>query len=355
MSMHIASLTLHNYRNYADEVFEFDPCLTLIVAPNAHGKTNMLEALHFASTGKGVYEHTKEELVRFGEANMHVELIFQDENEHRTSFKAGIAQQESGSTKHFMVHGTRKGMYSYTQLTPPVVLFSPSFMNIIEGSPTKRRDFVDIILCRIDLAYKKHLHNYENGLRKRNRILESERNPTKLREALHFWNDFLIEHATYITQKRQWLADYMNTQTMPTMTRSFKLVYSPKEMTLASLEESFEKQFYQKRTLVGPQRDDFRIDLLKNDAWISVHAFASRGEQRLALLWLILHQLDLYEHHVSLAPILLLDDILSELDETNKKLIQTLVTRYQTILTSAEPIPEDVLKAHKTILLKASS
>lgn len=348
MSMRITSVTLHNYRNYSDQTFTFDPQLTLILAPNAHGKTNILEAIHFASTGRGIYEDAKEELIRFGESDMHVVLTIEQSGESET-FKAGIAIQESGSVKHFMAHGTRKGMFSYTQLTPPVVMFSPSFMNIIEGSPSKRRTFIDIVLCRIDVAYKKHLRNYENALRKRNKILETERHQDKLREALHFWDEYLIEQSSYITSKRHWLTDYVNAVAVPHMTRMFRLVYTPKPMTPQTLDDSWEKQFFQRRTLVGPQRDDFRIEQHKDGNWMSVHAFASRGEQRLALLWLTLHQLDLYKQHLSQPPTLLLDDILSELDDVNKSHIQSLVQQFQTILTSAEPIPESVLQPGKIL------
>lgn len=353
------SLKLHNYRSYTDESFEFDPRLTLIQAPNAHGKTNLLEALYFASTGRGIYEDAKEELIHFGEKDMYVVLSCRDgENGTRDGdganervFKAGIHTLETGAVKHFMVQTNRKGMYSYTRETPPVVLFSPSFMNIIEGSPSKRRVFVDVLLCRIDIEYKKRLRNYENAIRKRNKIIEKERDEGKLREALHFWDTYLIEQADYIVAKRSWLAEYMNSTPLEHMGHTFTLKYIPRVMSGQTLEESFEKQYYQRRTLVGPQRDEFRIIKDKQGVDVDVHTYASRGEQRLALLWLIIHQLNLYASHLESPPILLLDDILSELDDDNKTLIQNIVGKYQTIVTSAEEIPEEVMRPGKVIHL----
>ncbi len=348
--MLVSSLTLHNYRSYSDKTYEFDPQLTLIQAPNAHGKTNLLEALYFASTGHGMYEDAKEELIRFGEKDMYVILKCGDDGVEHV-FKAGIHTLETGAVKHFMVDTNRKGMFSYTKDTPPMVVFSPSFMNIIEGSPSKRRVFVDTLLCRIDIEYKKRLRNYENALRKRNKIIEKERDEAKLREALHFWDTYLIEQADYICAKRLWLTQYMNKHPLADMNHDFELVYTPKVMNAQTLEESFEKQYYQRRTLVGPQRDEFRIKKIKAGTPVDVHTYASRGEQRLALLWLIIHQLNLYAEKLDRPPILLLDDILSELDDDNKTLIQGIVQKYQTIITSAEEIPKEVMRPGRVIHL----
>jgi DNA replication and repair protein RecF len=345
--MILKGISLRNFRNYDYQTFALDPLLTLIVAPNAHGKTNLLEAIYFASNGRGFSEDKKEELVRFDEKEMEVRMIC-THNEVDVEFKAALYQADGSSVKSFFIDKTKKGLFYYSKETPPVVLFSPSFMNIIEGSPSKRRMFVDTLLARIDLEYKKRLRNYENGMRRRNKVIEKERDIVKLREELAFWDDYLIEQADYITEKRRWFAEY--TEHNSTLVRhTFKLDYLAHVMSKETLEASFEKQYYQRRTLVGPQRDDFRIIKVDGEKRVDVHTYASRGEQRLALLWLILHQLNIFVEHLEYRPILLLDDILSELDEGNKGIIQELVSMYQTVVTSAEEVPEDILHPGKVI------
>ena len=347
--MILTSIALHNYRSYSDTVFEIDPQLTLVVGPNAHGKTNLLEALHFVSTGKGINEDKKEDLIAFGETSMDVRIKCQTKNAS-VEYKGSIIETENGFTKSFFMDKTKKSLFAYTKDSLPVVLFSPSFMNIIEGSPSKRRRFVDTLLSRIDIEYKKRLRNYENAMRKRNKVIEQERDEAKLKEALVFWDDYLIEQAEYIVRKREWFANYTREHEKIAQHR-FSLSYVKNEISRETLDESFVKQYYQRRTLVGPQRDDFRIMKSKNGDKIDVHIYSSRGEQRLALFWFILHRLNLYAEHLEYKPLLLLDDIFSELDHSNKEIIQELVKKYQTIITSAEDISTEVVQTDTVIKL----
>lgn len=347
--MILKSLALHNFRNYTDTVLALDPQLTLVIGPNARGKTNLLEAVHFASTGHGINEDKKEELLRFDSPDMDVRLIC-THNDNAIEFRGMLHTAEDKISKTFFIDKTKKGVFSYTRETPPVVLFSPSFMNIIEGSPSKRRRFVDVLLSKIDIEYRKRLRNYENGIRKRNKVIEVERDEFKLRQALEFWDAYLIEQADYITSKREWFADY--TQKHESLAHhNFTLDYRANKMTPERLEESFEKQYYQRRTLVGPQRDDFRILKKGDENKVDVHTYSSRGEQRLALFWLILHQLNIYSEYLDYPPVLLLDDIFSELDEPNREIVQELVSQYQTIITSAEDIPASIVKTDTIIRL----
>lgn len=347
--MILQQLLLHNFRSYTNFSCTFDPQFTCIIGPNAHGKTNLLEAIHFASSGHGFNEDKKEELIRVGEQDMSVTALCTHGSD-ALEYKVGIhiAENQTG-VKSFFVNRSRKTLHTYGKDAFPVVLFSPSAMNIIEGSPSRRRSFIDGMLSRIDMQYRKCLRNYENGLRKRNKIIEVERDQAKLREALHFWDTYVIENGSYISEKRAWFQEYANNH--PSMIdHTFTLEYLQNQITKETLEASFEKQYYQRRTLVGPQRDDFRIcKKANNGTYMDVHTYSSRGEQRLALLWLILHQINIYVDHLEHRPILLLDDILSELDEGNKIIIYKLIEDFQTILTSAEDIPEHIIKPGKVI------
>ncbi|MBP9816036.1 DNA replication and repair protein RecF [Candidatus Woesebacteria bacterium] len=330
--MKLTTLSLKNFRNAESLKLEIDPQLTCLVGPNAQGKTNILEAVYFLLTGKGIKEDRQEELLKFGTQEADVEGILEDKDTEvllRIHLAHNIRVE-----KVFMVNKLRKLRMGYLKESIPCVLFSPALISIIDGQPSEKRKFMDHLISSIDMEYKKRLTNYENALRKRNRIIEKTDNLDNLRRELIFWDDYLIQQADYIVNARKNIVERINTS--PITELPFSLEYTQNVMSKETLEDYFMKQYYQKRTLVGPQRDEYKILYDKNGEIIDTHTYASRGEQRLALFWLILQQLSIYVSDLHKDPILLLDDIFSELDQANKHLITTHIDRFQTILTTTE-------------------
>lgn len=337
--MKLDMLLLNNFRNYSSFTCTFDPSITYIVGANAQGKTNILEAIYMICTGKGIKDEKQEEMISFGKnvADIQMRALSEDE----TMLLRITLEKSAYLKKTFQVNKSRKLLYTYLRSTPPAVLFTPELISVIDGSPSLRRSFFDSILCQLDISYQKALRNYENGIRKRNKIFESIFDQEKLKESLHFWNTYLIENATYIQEKRAWLVDKYN-EIPHLQEHSFTLLYQPNALSVSRFEEYFMKEYYQKRTLIGPQRDEYSVHLNSHNTDIDTKKFASRGEQRLALLWLIISQLRLMKECLDQSPILLLDDIFSELDEHNRSVIISIIDSYQTIITST-----DILEAKR--------
>src|SRR3989344_3510158 len=327
--MILTSISLSNFRNFEKNTFSFNPTLTIVVGNNSVGKTNLLEAVFFACTGKGLKDEKQEELMKLDEETTEVNAVFDDNTFRIMLRKNGYLE------KTFFVDKSKKMLAHYNKFTPPVAIFSPELITIIDGQPSLRREFIDHLLSKCDLEYKKRLQNYKNGLRRRNKIIEKENDTEKLKKELPFWNNYLIEQAGYITKKRQWLVDYHNGNT-DLMAHQFSMVYEKNEISELRFQEYFMKEFYQRRTLIGPQRDDFRIFKHQKNKKIDVHKYCSRGEQRLALLWLIMNQIRIYEAELKQKPLILLDDIFSELDDSNKKIVIDLIGKYQTIISTTE-------------------
>lgn len=323
---------MKNFRSYEDTTLTFDKNLNFIVGDNAKGKTNILEAIYLLCTGTGIKDTKQEQLIRFEQNIADVNGIF--ENSETLECRIHLSLQ-AYLTKTYFVNRAKKKLFTYRSETPKAVLFTPDMISIIDGTPSNKRKFFDTVLCDIDMEYQKTLRNYENAMRKRNRIIETERDSYKLMDVLDFWNTYLIDHAHYIQQKRAWLIErFLESAVLDS--HAFSITYEPNEITAERFEEYFMKEYYQKRTLIGPQRDVFTFSLQKNNEELDVKTYGSRGEQRLTLLWLLLRHIAIIEQETDSRPLLLLDDIFSELDDTNKKLLIPFVQKYQTFLTTTD-------------------
>lgn len=326
-------IQLTNFRNFPSRLFELGDQLTVIIGENARGKTNLLESIYFSIYGVGFRETREEELLLWNSDQAMVETRWLN-NENKTAFQIVLHKLNGRVTKRFYVNRTNKGHYQYMQNGTKAVLFAPEHIDIVSGNPEKRRDYFNRLLAAIDLDYKKKLVNYERALRKRNKILEIHKDFNALKEELKFWNTYLEEQATYITQKRQDYIDYLN-QNPDIDTKSFRIEYLKNELTVPKLEAKIEIERHVRKTTVGPQKDDFHLIMIgKPDK--NIHLFGSRSEQRLGVFWLKLNEIKYFEMSYKLKPLLLLDDVFSELDVKNKKLVMDLITEYQTILTTTE-------------------
>lgn len=332
--MILKSLTLSHFRSFDSSTLYFSPMLSVVIGKNSVGKTNLLESISLVLTGKGVKEENVLEFIAFDKRRATVSATLGDEN-NKLDLRVTIKKNDLGIDKIFQINKIVKRLFEYSQTTPPVVLFTPQQIKIIDGAPAKRRDYIDMVLCRVDRLYAKRLGNYNQGLRKRNKVLEQKKPPELIRQELIFWDNFLIEQAEYISEKRQALIDFYNLEASIN-NHKFIARYLKNEMSSDSLERTFEKSLYTRRTMVGPQKDDIEITLTEKEKSINVHIYGSRSQQRLALFWLAVRQLAYYQENIEIKPLLLLDDVFSELDMLNKAIIFTMINKYQTILTTTE-------------------
>lgn len=332
--MLLKQIILANFRNFEQKKFTFNPFLTIILGENAQGKTNLLEAIYFIGHGAGFRESKEEELIAINTDTAYVEAKFQLGDE-QIELHIWLMKQGTEIKKKFSVNKTQKQFQAFIKETVKAILFSPEEIEMMTGAPEKRRRYFDSIISYYDIEYKKRLINYENALRKRNKILEKFRDEKSLKEELFFWDGYLEEQARYISEKRNNYVAFLNSH-KEIQEKKFHIDYVKNELTQKRLEEMFEIEKRYRRTLIGPQKDDFQIYLETNDFKKNLHHFGSRSEQRLAIFWLIMQETKYYEETVRKKPIILLDDIFSELDLKNKKLILDFVKKYQTVATTTE-------------------
>src|SRR3989344_6662521 len=323
----ITKIRLTNFRNFKAQVFEFSNKTTVIVGPNASGKTNVLESIYAASTGKSFKASLQEEMI-----NHKAEIA-------RVKAKVGgdileviLTRGENGwPTKKLLINGVGKRLVDFAGIFR-VVAFGPQDLDLVTESPSHRRGFLDTVLSQVDREYRRAILSYEKGLRQRNRLLWRIREEGTNRSQLLFWNQLLIKNGDNLSAARQGLIDFIN-QTGAINSQDFSLDYDKSAISEARLAQYATEEIAAATTLVGPHRDDFVFRLKKRD----LARFGSRGEQRMGVLWLKLAELAFVEEKAGERPTLLLDDIFSELDHDHRKVVMAVVRSKQAIITTADP------------------
>jgi DNA replication and repair protein RecF len=347
----ITKIHLSNFRNFKDKIFEFSPETTVILGPNASGKTNILESIYLLSTGKSFKAKIEEEMLSYkqeiarvkgkihqAESSLILEVILT-----RGEVGLGTARAEKVARKRLLINGVSKRLTDFVG-TFHITLFAPQEMDLVTASPSLRRKFLDMVLSQIDREYRRASLSYEKGLRQRNRILLKIRDEGAPRNHLLFWDKLLIKNGDYLTKKRAELIDFINA-TPSLNDQKFLISYDKSAISESRLEDYKNEEVYAGMTLVGPHRDDFIFKMKARD----LAKYGSRGEQRMAVLWLKLAELLFIEKVSGEKPTLLLDDIFSELDHEHRDVVIKLASQQQTIITSADPHYIEPLKAIERI------
>ncbi len=355
--MHLKSLTLKNFRNYDQKTFTLDPKINLVLGDNGVGKSNLLEAIHLLSLGKSFRAQRITQLIRWGqplasaqgllekdnqEFNLEVQITFGEILGKKTPKRRFLKNQVLKTRRHYL--GTLKS-----------VIFQPEDIRLVTGSPSRRRDFLDQILSQLDWEYARASSQYRRALTHRNKLLDLVRDHQARPEELLFWDQSLLKNADIILHFRHQFFDFAN-QFLKDYKKDFsylRLHYKPVPLTQKSLDSSLQKDLFRGSTSIGPHRDDFHItdsripqDLKDLAAW------GSRGQQRLGVLGLRLAQIHFLKEKTNETPLLLLDDIFSELDPDHQHLVLSLIDSHQTIITSADPALKASFSGVKLISLK---
>ncbi|MCH7730811.1 DNA replication and repair protein RecF [Patescibacteria group bacterium] len=358
--MIVTKIQISNFRNFKRKVFKFSPKTTVIVGPNASGKTNILECLFLLSTGKSFRARVEEEMISYPEEIARVKGEFL---RPKTSLEVVLTRgeitvgedpekTERVPRKRLLINGLAKRLIDFAG-NFRVVVFGPQDLELVIESPSRRRNFLDTVLSQVDREYRRGLLSYEKGLRQRNRLLFRIRENLPAgrqgasRSQLLFWDKLLIKNGDYISQKREEFIDFINT-TSPMNEQYFSLDYDKSAISEARLEQYAKEEVAAATTLVGPHRDDFCFRLKKGKRARDLSRYGSRGEQRMSVLWLKLAELAYIEEKSEEKPTLLLDDIFSELDHEHRKVVMKAVGGQQTIITTADPhFIEDIEKVEK--------
>ncbi len=346
----LKSITLQNFRNYQAEEFKFNGDTTVIIGPNTSGKTNLIEAIFLLSTGKSFRTDKDTQMISFREDLARVKGMV-DETSLEVMITNGQLGGQTSQFKKFLVNGVVKRRIDFVE-NFPAVLFSPEDLEIIVDSPSLRRKFLDNVLEQVDREYRQAVVSYTKGLRQRNALLENTRE-TGIRNEKQFeyWDNLIIEFGEKITKKREELIEFINNEAKDIF--DFAAFYDKSIISKARLLQYKEAEVASGVTLVGPHRDDFSVSMFNNTRKTThdIKFYGSRGQQRLAILQLKILELLFIEKRLGQRPILLLDDIFSELDEGHIKLILEMMGLQQTIITTThkEFIPSKVLNKMQVI------
>lgn len=349
--MFLKNLTLQNFRNYKKAEFDFSEKTTFVVGTNASGKTNLIEAIYFLSFGRSFRAEKDKEAISFGEKLARITGLADD-----LKLEAIITEGIGANPfpfKKYLVNGVSKRQVDFIG-NLPVVLFIPTNLDIIVDSPTTRRNFLDDVLEQVDRDYRLAQIQYVKALRQRNALLEKARKQGfRNDKVFEYWDEILIRNGEVITQKRAEFIEFVNSAQKEIF--DFISFYDKSVISKERLLKYKEAEAQAGVTLVGPHRDDFSVSMFNNtrNTTHDVKLFGSRGQQRLTVLQLKILELNFIEQATQNKPILLLDDIFSELDDIHINLVLDMIGKQQTIITTAhaEFIPKKILEKVEIINL----
>ncbi len=356
--MYLSKLLLQNFRSYENQLFEFDPKLNLILGPNGCGKTNILEAIFFLSSGKSFRSSSQSKLINWNNYFSSVRAKLIDNQTDNTEIEVRISRDPtvaSGTvSRKFLIQKVEKPRKKYLGVIKNVV-FQPEDIRLVTGSPTRRREFLDEIFSQTEWRYTSALSQYKKALKHRNELLDQIRLKLASPNELFYWDQVLIKNSKIVHDFRISFVKSVNlffSNHSDSQINTINLNYHPSVLTEEKLKKNYSLDLQRGYTQAGIHRDDFSFDnsifpsLDKNLAF-----WGSRGQQRLAVLALRLGQINFLEETYHDKPILLLDDIFSELDPEHQHLVVKVCQNYQTIFTSSEPESAKILDKAKIIQL----
>jgi DNA replication and repair protein RecF len=334
----LTDIRLQNFRSYKDSSFEFDPGVNIIVGPNASGKTNLLEAILVVNKGSS-YRVKDNDLIKFNESWSRIDADLSGGDSRSVKLEAG---QSTQIDKTYLIDRKNYKRLSLNHKLP-VVLFEPDNLRLFSAGPEKRRDYIDDLLSQIMPGYSNIRKQYLRVLNQRNSLLKQ---PTRdIHQQIFPWNLRLSELAGQIVQKRSNLIYGLDSKIgdlykqLSKTNKKVNLDYQsswPAEAyetnLLKKLEKNIETDQARGFTTSGPHREDMIIYFDKRPS----QEVASRGEVRTAILALKITELELLESSYDSTPILLLDDVFSELDGKRRHALTDYIQTYQTFITTTD-------------------
>lgn len=342
----INELKLENFRNYENETVKFVPNVNILLGENGQGKTNILEGIYYLLTGKSYRVQREQELIRWGQKGFHIYGGF-SVLKRSLFFESHYVDKR----KVFKINSVPYSKLSNYVGTINVVFFSPDDLVLVKGGPSERRRFLDLHIAQMRPTHVTLLNDYNKALHQKNALLKSNNSNNMKLAQVQLWNEQLWQIGEKIIQNRWELTEtlqgyaegiYKNLSSKNEQIKISYIALGQKDLNLAlkmfplQLEEKMLQEVEKQMILVGPHRDDLQIMLNGRPARL----YASQGQQRSIVLSLKLAELEIIFKDKGIFPLLLLDDVLSELDNIrreyllsfiNKSLTQTLIT-----MTSAD-------------------
>lgn len=332
--MIIKSIELKNFRNYEDLNISFDEGTNILYGNNAQGKTNILEAAYMSGTTKSHKGSKDKDMIRFGEQEAHLRTVvvkqgkqYQIDMHLKQSRSKGIAVNRVPMKKASELFGILN-----------IVFFSPEDLNIIKNGPAERRRFLDAELCQLDKVYLADLTNYNKILNQRNKLLKDMVYRPDLSDTLPVWDMQLVETGKKIIKRRKQFVEELN----EIVHEIHYKISGEKEELVIKYEPSIDDMMFEDglnrakvrdlklcQTSIGPHRDDMLFSI----QGVDIRKFGSQGQQRTSALSLKLSEIELVKRSIHDTPVLLLDDVLSELDSNRQNYLLNNIYDTQTMIT----------------------
>ena len=332
--MIIKSLELADFRNYETLEINFDKGTNILYGDNAQGKTNILEAIYVSATTKSHKGSKDREIINFNKEEAHIRTYLEKED---VEYKVDMHLRKNKS-KGIAIDGKKIKKAAELLGLLNIVFFSPEDLAIIKNGPSERRRFADMELCQLDSFYLYNLNHYNKIINQRNKLLKDMYFNPGLKETLNIWDSQLVSFGSKIIERRSifagQLCEIINEIHSKLSGGKEKLTvkYEP-DVSIENFEEKMkenqEKDIRSKMTSTGPHRDDFSF--IVNG--IDIRRYGSQGQQRTAALSLKLSEIELVKKVTKYTPVLLLDDVLSELDSNRQNYLLNSIGDIQTIIT----------------------
>ena len=332
--MFVESIELLNYRNYHQLHIDLHQGTNVFYGDNAQGKTNILESVYVCSTTKSHRGSKDRELIQFGEEESHIKMVVK---------KDGIPCRidmhlKKNKAKGVAVNGIPIKKASELFGIVNVIFFSPEDLNLIKSGPAERRRFLDLELCQLNRLYVHSLLQYNKVVAQRNRLLKELEFSPSLGETLSVWDQQLVRYGKELIRYRFEFLEELNPVIreihfhLSGKKEELSVLYEP-NVTAEEFEETINRsrlqELRQKMTLTGPHRDDLNFMVNGTD----IRKYGSQGQQRTAALSLKLAEIELVKKIIRDEPVLLLDDVLSELDGKRQEHLLSEISNIQTLIT----------------------
>jgi DNA replication and repair protein RecF len=355
--MTIEGLELANFRSYTEAQFDLHPNVTIVAGPNASGKTNLLESIYVLASTKS-FRARDRDLIRHDQDQFRIAAKFDSDD-----FALALSTTDGSMQKKITHGGVKRTLVSHVGRIQ-VTLFEPTDLELVSGPPESRRRYLDFILCQTDRSYLKTLQQYRRVLKQRNTLLDGF-DMERIREQIFAWDVKLAELALEIYESRQRLLEVMS-QLVPEFYRDIagegeavRFEYLPSvaapygENFLEVLAQNLTRDLAAGFTTIGPHREDFKVAFKNNE----ITSVASRGEVRTFILAMKLAELTYAEQRTGIRPILLLDDVFSELDRQRRGFLLDRLQSHQTVITTtdADAVTREFHTPHSLILTEASN
>jgi DNA replication and repair protein RecF len=337
-------LELADFRSYGQIRLVLSD-LTVLVGRNGSGKTNVLEAIALLSSGMSFRAGKIEEMIAWEKELANISGIVENTGEggQRQYTSLGVVLTRGQVLGHktpkrrYLIDGVSRNRAKLVGLLPSII-FRPEDMRLIEGSPSRRRRFLDETISISSVEYARSLPLYESALRQRNRLLDMLREGKARREQFAYWDQMLLKHGEVVMRQRRAFINFINT--VKVAFGEYEVFYDSSAISPTRLLQYQEQEVMVGYTMVGPHKDDFIIssqfEVRSTQEKKDLMKYGSRGEQRLGVLFLKLAALQYAYKVLGVRPILLLDDIFSELDSEHRIEVLKMVREHQCVMTTAE-------------------